>query len=179
MKNFIIGALLIAILGLILYFAPHTSQAPTTTNNQPLVVDYDTCVAANNPITQGKPLTCTTADGRDFVDTTAVSEPDVVIDTPVIAQTVTSPMTVKGKARGSWFFEANLPILLKDENGKVLAQVGYHTTENWMTNDYVSINTTLKFPAPTTDYGVLVIHNDNPSGDPANDKTFEVPVRFR
>ncbi|HEX5429933.1 MAG TPA: Gmad2 immunoglobulin-like domain-containing protein [Patescibacteria group bacterium] len=178
-RNIIIGVVVLAVVIALLSFMPEKSQAPTTNNNTQTATDYASCALAGYPIEQTNPPTCTTPQGQTFTDQSAVTNQDVIITTPKIADIVTSPMTISGKVRGTWFFEANLPIELEDEDGNVLAQTGYHTDENWMTSDYVDVNTTLKFPAPTTDYGKLVIHNDNPSGDPANDKSFEVPVRFK
>jgi hypothetical protein len=176
-RNIIIAVVVLAVGIGILSILPKQTAAPT--NNNPVVVDYNSCVTAGYPIAQTNPTTCTTPDGRTFSNTEVVTEPDVVIDTPQIAQIVTSPMTIKGKVKNSWFFEANLPIELRDENGKVLAQKGYMTPDDWMTPGYKTLDTTLSFKAPTTDYGVLVIHNDNPSGLPENDKKFEVPIRFK
>jgi hypothetical protein len=179
MKNLVIGLILIAVLGLVLYFAPQKSNAPTTGTNNAIVTDYASCVSAGFPIAQTNPVTCSTPDGRIFTDNTSTSEPEAVIDVPQTAQIVTSPMTIKGKALNSWFFEANLPIVLKDETGKVIAQKGFMTTEDWTSPGYKTIDTTLSFKAPATDYGTLEIHNDNPSGDPARDKFVSVTVRFK
>ena len=177
MKNIIIGILLVAIAVLVLYVIPKPTAAPTTNNNPVVVNDFQSCVAAGNQILDTDPAQCKTADGQTFTE--AVQTADVIVSSPTVAQIVTSPLTVTAKVRGTWFNEANLPIELQDENGKVLAQKGYMTTDNWMTTDYVNVNTTLSFKAPTTDYGKLVIKKDNPSGDPARDQSFEVPVRFK
>jgi hypothetical protein len=179
MKTLVIGLILIAALGLVLYFAPKT-QAPSTNtpnNSQITVTDFKTCVSAGYVITESDPAICTTPDGHQYTESTQA--PDVVINEPFVAQVVTSPMTITGKVRGTWFSEANLPIELQDESGKVIAQMGYMTSDNWMTTDYVNVNTTLSFKAPSTDYGKLIIRKDNPSGDPARDQSFEVPVRFK
>src|SRR4051812_29538164 len=115
MKNLVIGLILIAALGLVLYLAPQKTNAPTNNNNTPVVTDYASCVSAGYPIAQTSPVTCSTPDGRIFTDNTSASEPEAVIDIPQTAQIVTSPLAIKGKALNSWFFEANLPIILKDE----------------------------------------------------------------
>jgi hypothetical protein len=88
-------------------------------------------------------------------------------------------LTVTGKAKGNWYFEANLPVTLKDSNGKVLAQVGAQAQGEWMTEDYVNFTAVLNFPTPTTEFGVLLIEKDNPSGLPENDASYAIPVRFR
>lgn len=108
---------------------------------------------------------------------------EVVVETPQRGDLVTSPLLVKGKARGTWFFEANLPVTLKDQDGKILAQKGFMANPpaggDWMTEDYVEFEDSLTFTAPTTEFGVLIIQNDNPSGLEENEKSFAVPVRFK
>src|SRR3989344_9414404 len=100
------------------------------------------------------------------------ANPDVIIDLPQPNTLVTSPMIVKGRARGGWFFEANIPVTLKDTNGNVLAQQGFQAIGNWMTSDYVEFHQSLPFTTSTTQYGVLIIAKDNPSGDPQNDESY-------
>ncbi|MBI2356036.1 MAG: Gmad2 immunoglobulin-like domain-containing protein [Candidatus Doudnabacteria bacterium] len=107
------------------------------------------------------------------------TQAEVVIETPQRGDLVKSPLAVKGKAKGIWFFEANLPVTLKDQNGKILAQKGFQAKGEWMTEDYVEFEDTLTFAAPTTEFGVLVIENDNPSGLKEFEKSFAVPVRFK
>jgi hypothetical protein len=105
---------------------------------------------------------------------------EVVVETPTRGQVVTSPLTVTGKARGNWFFEANLPVTLKDLDGNVLAQVGAQAQGDWMTTEHVGFTTVLEFQVPADEeFGVLVIEKDNPSGLEEYDKSFTVPVRFR
>ena len=107
-----------------------------------------------------------------------VAAPNVIVDTPAPMSLVTSPLVVKGRAKGSWYFEANIPVTLKDGNGNILSQKGFHSIGDWMTTNYVEFADSLPFVTPQTQYGTLVISKDNPSGDPANDEDFPVPVRF-
>ncbi len=145
---------------------------------EPMVVtDFSTCRQAGGSIVDGEPVKCVMPDGRNFPEA-EMAIPDVIVDQPGYGDLVTSPMTVKGRARGSWYFEANLPVTLKDTNGVVLAQKGLYAQSDWMTANYVDFNDTLTFPMPTTQYGVLIISKDNPSGDPINDASFAVPVKF-
>lgn len=176
MKEFLGGLLIVVVGVLVLWLLPNKTQAPT--NNNIIVADFQSCVNAGYEIVpNSSPAQCRTPGGVTYTE--VVSNPDAIIDTPKVADVVTSPLRITGKVRGNWFFEANLPIVLKDENGVILAQKGYMTAENWMTTDYINVDTTLSFRAPSTDYGVLIISNDNPSGLPENDKSVSIPVRFR
>ena len=102
----------------------------------------------------------------------------MVVDTPRPGDAITSPLHIKGGAKGNWFFEANLPVVLKDQSGQVLAQQGLHAIGNWMTTDYVEFDETISFTSPGPEYGTLTISKDNPSGDPQNDASFVVPLLF-
>ena len=97
-------------------------------------------------------------------------------------QVITSPLTVQGKARGYWFFEANAPLILVDWDGKIIAQSYIKAmTENWMTEDFVPFEGTLNFELPeTTPYkrGTLIFQRSNPSGLPENDAAVEIPITF-
>ena|SRR3990172_1512001 len=103
----------------------------------------------------------------------------IVIDSPKPGEIVTSPLTVKGKARGSWYFEASFPVRLEDTNGSVLAQTPAQAQGEWMTNDFVPFEGTLEFFPPEIETGKLIFERDNPSGLPENSASLEVPVRFK
>jgi len=92
---------------------------------------------------------------------------------------IASPLAISGKARGSFYFEATFPVKLEDAHGNVLAQGHAQAKSDWMTSDFVPFTATLTFvqPAPGT-VGTLVLMNDNPSGDPANQKELDIPVVF-
>lgn len=107
------------------------------------------------------------------------NEPEVVIYTPQPNQTIFSPLTVEGKARGgNWFFEANAVLRLLDGKGNEIAAGNVTATTDWMTTDYVQFKGQLRFISPPTQNGTLIFQNDNPSGLPENQKEFSVPVRY-
>jgi hypothetical protein len=92
--------------------------------------------------------------------------------------TILSPLTVTGQARGNWFFEASFPIKILDKNGKVIGQ-GYGQAEGeWMTENFVPWKATLSFIAPLSGGGEVVFMKDNPSGLPEYDAEVRVPVIF-
>lgn len=102
----------------------------------------------------------------------------ISVTSPKPGATVSSPLTVTGKARGSWYFEASFPVELQDANGKVLVQVPAHAKGDWMTEDFVPFEVTLTFPKPATATGTLILHRDNPSGLPQNEASISIPVTF-
>lgn len=109
--------------------------------------------------------------------TTVASE--IHIDNPPADTTATSPMSVSGQARGSWFFEGTMPIFLTDAKGRILAQSTVRAQSDWMTDGPVPFLGKLTFPRqPTGSTGAFVIRNDNPSGMAANQKQVEILVTF-
>jgi hypothetical protein len=117
----------------------------------------------------------TTMDQQDEED----FQQELILDQPKYLDLVTSPMKISGKVKGDWFFEGTMPVVLKDSNGKVLVEQPIHATGDWMTADYVPFEMSLSFPTPDTDFGVLIISKDNPSGDPGRNSSFAIQVKFR
>jgi len=103
----------------------------------------------------------------------------IVIVTPRPNDTVKSPLTITGKARGYWMFEGSFPVLLKDSNGVVIVEHYAMTDENWMTEEFVPFTATLEFKnTPTSNKGTLTLKKDNPSGLPEYDDELIIPVSF-
>lgn len=107
----------------------------------------------------------------------ADGESDVVVISPERGERVTSPLTVNAKARGSWFFEGQLPVQLEDENGNIIAVSIGQVDGGWMSLGLVKFTATLTFET-TASRGYVVIKKDNPSGLPENDGEYRVLVRF-
>jgi hypothetical protein len=117
--------------------------------------------------------------------------PDLIsIESPVPESRITSPLEIKGVARGPWYFEASFPVFLTDWDGKIIAQ-GIATAQvdpadggaGWMTVDFVPFTATLNFENPSWDAdfskrGTLIFQKDNPSGLPEHDNAYEMTVWF-
>ena len=103
---------------------------------------------------------------------------DIVIDTPKPKDTVSSPIEIKGKARGFWYFEASFPIHLFDENDNEVATIIAQAQSDWMTSDFVEFKANLEFVPPDGERGTLVFEKDNPSGLPENADRLSIPIRF-
>ena len=102
----------------------------------------------------------------------------VLITSPLPDQLISSPLTVRGKAKGNWFFEANAVLRLLDAQQKEIASGNVQALGDWMTTDLVDFEGQIRFVSPASDRGSLVFQNDNPSGLPEHHMEFRVPVRF-
>lgn len=104
----------------------------------------------------------------------------VDITSPLPNSEIKSPITVSGRAKGVWFFEANAGLALLDSNKQPITIGNVTATTDWMTDDYVSFTGKITYPlAYKGQSGYIQFSNDNPSGLPENSKTFLVPVLFR
>jgi hypothetical protein len=111
----------------------------------------------------------------------AVAEkPDLLrVHEPQSGAVVTSPLVVRGEARGTWYFEANFPVRLLDTDGNTLAQGYAQAAGEWMTESFVPFSAELKFEPAASTEGVLVLDKANASGLPEHADSLRVPVRFR
>lgn len=110
------------------------------------------------------------------IDDADVQTADVRVDQPLAGATITSPLTVTGEARGSWFFEGVMPVRLALENGTVIAQTNAVSSEEWMTEEYIPFTATLIFNVNAPQAGELIVAKDNPSGLPENDAEVRIPI---
>lgn len=103
----------------------------------------------------------------------------IKLEQPLPDQRISSPVKIKGQARGNWFFEGDFPVILTDWDGKIIAQ-GYATAKSdWMTEEFVPFAASLEFTKPALyDRGSLILQKDNPSGLPENDQVLEITVYF-
>src|SRR3989344_3999457 len=69
----------------------------------------------------------------------------VVIDSPEPLERISSPLTISGKARGTWFFEAPFTEVLTDWDGRIIAEGPAQALGEWMTRDFVPFTVTLSF----------------------------------
>ncbi|MFA6427068.1 MAG: GerMN domain-containing protein [Candidatus Magasanikbacteria bacterium] len=104
---------------------------------------------------------------------------EIVVDTPKINDEITSPLSITGKARGSWYFEGSFPIELLNDKGDKLTTAIATAQGEWMTTEFVPFTATLAFEPGDATSGMLIVKNDNPSGDPSKDKQIAIPVQFK
>ena len=115
---------------------------------------------------------------------TEKGNPDILRNISVKpGDTISSPITITGEARGNWYFEASFPITLVDWDGRIIAQVPAQAQGEWMTTEYVPFSATLTFENPSWDAdfskrGAVILQKDNASGLPEHDDSLEIFVVF-
>lgn len=103
----------------------------------------------------------------------------ISIDAPKPGDTIVSPLTVTGKARGSWYFEASFPVIVTDWDGKIIAEVPAQAEGEWMTEEFVPFKAVIAFPPQEKgSRGTVIFKRDNASGLPQHDAAVEIPVVF-
>lgn len=109
----------------------------------------------------------------------------IKVSSPGAMSVVTSPLRLKGQARGNWYFEASAPVSLVNWDGLIIADGIITADGEWMTSEFVPFTGELSFTSPykvgDPDFmksGTIIFKKDNPSGLPENDDALEIPVLF-
>lgn len=164
--------------------APPVNQTPNGNANGPISVasNFAECLNAGFAVQESYPRQCRTPDGRAFTEDigSELEKANLIKATdPRPNAIIATPLTVRGVARGNWYFEASFPVELVDLTGAKIAQGIAQAQGEWMTTEFVPFVATLTFTAPTSSTGTLWLRKDNPSGRPENDDALRIPVRFR
>jgi|GEM_PF-877816 len=106
-------------------------------------------------------------------------EKDIIVESPGPNEVISSPLVIKGEARGTWFFEANFAVRILDGNGDEIAVHYAEALDEWMTEDFVPFRAEIEFEKPATDIGFLVLEKNNPSDIREYDDELIIPVRFK
>ncbi|MDO8603918.1 MAG: Gmad2 immunoglobulin-like domain-containing protein [bacterium] len=155
-------------------------------DNKPAVVvtTFEECVASGAPVMESYPAQCRSG-GKTFVENIGnelVKANLIRISSPRPNEAITSPLVVRGEARGNWFFEASFPVVLTNWDGLIVAQGIAQAKGEWMTTDFVPFEATLTFVVDKNVYstrGALILKKDNPSGLPEHDDALEIPIVFQ
>lgn len=102
----------------------------------------------------------------------------LIVDSPKPGERILSPLTITGRARGSWYFEAEFVVELIDSNAGTLGSTTAKAQGDWTKDDFVPFEARLIFTKPSTSSGTLVFKKENPSGLPQNQEEFQMPIRF-
>ncbi|MEA2112833.1 MAG: Gmad2 immunoglobulin-like domain-containing protein [Patescibacteria group bacterium] len=149
-----------------------------------LVNDFNSCVEAGNLIMESYPRQCRDPQsGQTFVENIGnIFEVEDLIQLNSVRPNdkISSPLTLEGKAKGTWYFEGDFPVILTDWDGRIIAE-GYVTAQSdWMVEDFVQFKGNLKFAKPDFDKrGILILKKDNPSDLPEYDNALEIPILFK
>ncbi len=152
----IVLAIIIVVGGVYLFITP-SANAPTNTDELPII----------DPSQVGQP----------FYENATPN--DIVVTLPFPGAVTGKEFSVRGKARGYWFFEASFPVLLLDKDGKELA-IGLANPEpagtEWMTTEFINFKADLAAPQTYIGPATLILMRDNPSGLPENDAAVSFPI---
>ena len=98
--------------------------------------------------------------------------------------TISSPLIIKGKAVGNWFFEATAPVEIVNYNGDIIGN-GYIQVDegyDWMTTEMVPFTGTIAFNFDNFGMyknGKIILKKSNPSGEVKFDDSLEININFK
>jgi hypothetical protein len=170
-----------AVLILVAFFAFTKSDWFTASDTRyaAAVSNFEECIAAGLPILESYPRQCRSAAGEMFSEDIGneLEKADlIVIDSPRPNELIKGLVSVSGRARGPWYFEASFPVVLVDENGNELATAIAQAEGEWMTENFVPFKASLNIPDSFNGKAKLILKKDNPSGEPQFDDELIVPV---
>lgn len=146
-----------------------------TQNNNELTKPTDSTEVATTTTTEVPSIP------KDIADHIKEKSDLIVLESLLPYTKISSPVVLKGKARGYWFFEASFPVTVVNWDGLIIGE-GIATADGeWMTENFVPFTATIDFTyASTTPYnrGSIILKKDNPSGLPENDDALEIPIVF-
>ncbi len=102
----------------------------------------------------------------------------IVIDLPFPGAVTGKEFSVRGKARGNWYFEASFPVQVLDKDGKVLFSGPAQAQGEWMTTNFVPFIANVKVPDSYIGPATLILKKDNPSGLPQNEASVSFPINI-
>lgn len=118
-------------------------------------------------------------------ETAVIGIPDrIIISSPRPNEIISSPIVVSGKARGFWFFEGEFLVSVYDDNGELLGGdlalfVPSFEGEEWMTENFVNFEGTIKFTTPSVKTGYIIFAKSNPSDRRELDESYKLPIKFQ
>lgn len=103
----------------------------------------------------------------------------ISVSSPYPDQEISSPISIEGHAKGTWFFEAVSLVKVVDEKGTELGTGNIKAVGNWMTEDFVPFKGQITFNKSSTTKGFLIFEKSNPSGLKENAEEFKLPINFK
>ena len=176
-------AMLISVCLFIFYSKKAVREAPANETPTITIRSFNDCIKAGYPVMESYPRQCKTADGRTYAEELQekilyknASSSMIVVDTPFPGAVTGKKFLVKGKARGTWFFEASFPVVIIDKDGKILAEGPAKAQSDWMTTDFVPFTIEIKVPDTYIGKATLLLKKDNPSGLEERDASISFPI---
>jgi len=104
----------------------------------------------------------------------------ILLDSPQPGAFISSPLKIKGQARGTWFFEGDFPVVLINAQGEKIAESYASAKDEWMTENFVFFEGIINFERFLPGQrGTLVLIKDNPTGLTQFDDKLEIPIYFK
>lgn len=156
-----------------------SAPKPTKPCGEEKIDSFQDCINAGYPVMESYPRQCRTPDDKTFVEDIGneLEKIDLIrVDNPRPNQEVSSPLKIKGEARGSWFFEADFPVELIDDQGNLLATAIAQSQGEWMTEDFVAFEAQIEFDVSEETNATFIFKKDNPSGLPEHDDELRMPI---
>lgn len=141
-------------------FADNTTASSTDTGTASTTADTGTAVMADS-----SSPSIVTGNKEDLISFTI---------TP--GSSVSGQIKASGAVQNGYFFEGNILLNIEDQNKNVLKSGNGMATGEWMTTGPVPFDADLDFTGLPKGPAYIEIKNDNPSGNPANDKFIWIPV---
>ena len=178
MRTYIFIGTIVVLCGVFLWIVLGESrmseEMPTACTLEALICPDGSAVGRTGPNCEFSPC--------PEIVTPAPTDNLIIIDAPRANEEVSSPITISGKARGNWFFEASFPITVVNWDGLIIGE-GIATADgDWMTTEFVPFTAHVSYTLATgTPYnrGALILKKDNPSGLPEHDDSREIPILFK
>ena len=101
---------------------------------------------------------------------------DIRVANVQLNQAISSPSLIIGEAKGTWYFEADFPVYLLDDEGNEIAVAIAIAQDDWMTEDFVPFKAKLDFEVEESGWGTLLFKKDNPSDISEYDDELRIPV---
>lgn len=102
---------------------------------------------------------------------------DILVSYPWPDNKIENTFTIRGQAKGFWFFEGSFPFEIYDKDDNLLLQSYVRAQRGWMTDDWVPFKADVDI-VPTNKRGYIIFKRNNPSGLPEYDDSYYVHIRF-
>lgn len=181
---YLYSIILAIILGVLIYreLLPKLGTEENKPKPGPAVTNFEECAQSGVPVRETYPRQCVSADGTMFSEDIGneLEKMDIItIDSPRPTAELSHEITISGKARGTWYFEASFPISLEDANGKEIANSIAKAQGEWMTESFVPFTSTLSVPSTFSGKAKLILKKDNPSGEAQFADELVVPITIK